>query len=73
MISFMVQFLEYSEDASVTIDFGSMPYRRSIDVNACYEHIGENIALALPFFHALSGCDSTTSFYKRSKVNLFNA
>ena len=72
-ISFMAQFLEYLEGASVTIDFGSMAYRRSIDVNACYEHIGESIALALPFFHAFSGYDSTTSFYKRSKVNLFNA
>ena len=73
MISFMTQFIDYSDDVSVKIDFGSRPYRRFIDVNSCYDHVGESIALALPFFHALSGCDSTTSFYRKSKVNLFNA
>ena len=49
MISFMTQFIDYSDDVSVKIDFGSRPYRRFIDVNACYDHVGESIALALPF------------------------
>ena len=72
-ISYMTQFKNYSENVTVTIDFGSKPSRRFIDINASHEHVGESIALALPFFHTFSGCDSTTSFYKKSKTILFNA
>ena len=34
--------------------------------------MGDSICLALPFFHAFSGCDSTSSFYRKTKISLFD-
>ena len=55
-----------------SVDYGTGNYRRFININNCYQHIGESNALALQFFHALSGCDSTSFIYKKSKTVLFN-
>ena len=73
LISFMVQFLEYNKAASVTVEFGTGDTRRFISINECLEHLGENVALALNFFHAFSGADSTSSFYRKGKTVLYNS
>ena len=56
----------------MSVDYGTGNFRRFININNCYQHIGESNALALQFFHALSGCDSTSFIYKKSKTVLLN-
>ena len=70
LAAFMTQFLWDSPQAKLWVDFGTS-HKRIISINHIFDYIGEPISLALPFFHALSGCDSTSSFYKKSKVILF--
>ena len=41
--------------------------------NDCFKHLGKVKSLALPFFHAFSGCDSTAFFYKKSKMSLYTS
>ena len=60
--------MEYWEDVSIVFDFGSMDAMRLINANACYEYVGEIIAfIALPFLCFI------TSFFRKSKINLFNS
>ena len=54
------------------MDFGSGNSRRIISINESYDKLGDVNCLALPFFHSFSGCDSTSSFYKKSKTVLFD-
>lgn len=72
LLGFFIQFVQYNEQVKLCVDYGTGNFRRVININSCYENIGESNALALQFFHALSGCDSTSFIYKKSKAGLFN-
>ena len=72
LVAFMAQFLEYCERLKLWVNFGTGQHQRLISVNDIYNHLEESISLALPFFHSFTGCDSTSSFYKMTKVKLFN-
>ena len=41
-----------------------------INVNSIYSELGETLCKALPAYHALTGCNYTASFFKKSKVRL---
>ena len=43
---------------------------RFINVNSIYSELGETLCKALPAYHALTGCNYTASFFKKSKVRL---
>ena len=58
LLGFFIQFVQYNEQVKLCVDYGTGNFRRVININSCYENIGESNALALQFFHALSGCDS---------------
>ena len=73
LLGYYFQFQQYDDRIELYIDFGVGDDRRSININQCFQNIGgEQYALAMPFFHALSGTDSTSAFYKKSKSHLFN-
>lgn len=71
LIGFYFQFLVYHEDCEVTLEFGSSIKKQYISIRDCFEHLGEGNSLAMPFFHALTGSDSTSFFFKKSKIHLF--
>ena len=62
----------YKEIVQPWVDFGSGTYRRNISINESFEFIEDSLSLALPFFHAFTGCDSTCSFYNKTKAVWFN-
>ncbi|KAG5868788.1 hypothetical protein JTB14_001697 [Gonioctena quinquepunctata] len=45
---------------------------RFISVNQVYEIVGNSLSKALPCFHALTGCDYTPAFLRKSKLRPFN-
>ena len=45
--------------------------RRLINIPGIANHLGVNICNTLPGFHALTGCDSTSSLYGRGKPSSF--
>ena len=67
MLGFMSQFLFKNESTEIWVDFGMGSSRKMLDLNRIYEHVGESISLALPFFHSFTGSDSTASFFGKSK------
>ena len=71
-LTFFEQFLQFNDQADFWIDFGLGDYRRFISIKRSYDLMGDSICLVLPFFHAFSGCDSTSSFYRKTKRSLFD-
>ena len=67
ILGFMAQFLWQNASTKIWVDFGTGENRRTFDINQIHEHVGESISLALPFFHSFTGCDSTASFYGKTK------
>ena len=51
----------------LVFDTGSGNYRRLINIHEVASSIGHNISLALPAFHAFTGCDTTSSFVRKGK------
>ena len=73
LVSFMVQFINIDEHGSIMVDFGSGDSRRTIYINRSFSELGDAVCLGLPFFHTLTGCDSTSAFYKKTKKVFFES
>ncbi|XP_014671477.1 PREDICTED: uncharacterized protein LOC106812172 [Priapulus caudatus] len=72
LLAFMPQFLKIDPDFELHVDYNSGTNRKNIHVNVCYESLGEDVCLALPFFHCFTGADSTCFFYKLTKKMWFS-
>ena len=55
------------KDLQLTIAFGLRQYFRYISVNKIAALLGEKRALALPMFHAFTGCDTVSFFARKGK------
>ena len=73
LIGFMTQFLEWDTDVKIWVDFGTGIYRKNIFINDVFEYLGESVSMGILFFHAFTGCDSTSSFFKKSKATWFKS
>jgi hypothetical protein len=56
----------------VLFDTGKGTNKRRIDVKGCIQVIGQDTALALPGFHAFTGCDCTSAFATKGKKGPYN-
>lgn len=45
--------------------------RRYVHISELAKHLGSILCKALPGYHALTGCDYTSSFFRKGKVNPF--
>ena len=61
ILSFMPQFLEYSSDVRIFVMLGRGTDKKIYSANDIYNEVGESCCLGLPFFHAFTGCDSTSA------------
>ena len=62
----------HDSGVEVLIDFGTGDHRRMISLNRSFELLGYSFTKALLFFHAFTGCDSTSSFFGKTKTFWFN-
>ena len=69
LIGFMPQFIELNCNIKLWVDFGTGAHQKYISIDDVYEYLGDSISLGFMFFHAFTGCASTSSFYKKSKTN----
>ena len=44
-----------------------------ISINHLFDQLGEPLSEALPFYHAFTGCDYTSSFNKKGKIKPFKS
>ena len=68
----MTELKKCKQDVDIWIDFETGQYRRLISINKSFKDLGQSTCLSLPFFHAFTGCDSTSSFYMKSKTHWFH-
>ena len=71
LVAFLSQFLALNEALQVYVDFGMGEHRRVVDINKVFLSIGEEMSKSILFLHAFSGCDSTASFYGKSKSSWY--
>ena len=69
LLSFMPQLIELNAAVKIWVDFGSGDNRKTYFINKAHSDLGDTVCLSLPFFHAFTGCDSTSSFFRKSKSN----
>ena len=67
LLAFMPQFLELNRNVCIWADFGTGDHRRLLSINDSYDELGDFICLGLLFFHCFTGCDSTCSFFRKTK------
>ena len=44
---------------------------RYISINQLFDQLGEPLYKAMPFYHAFTGCDYTSSFNRKGKIKPF--
>ena len=72
MLTFMPYLMFHDSGVEVLIDFGTGDHRRIISLNRSLDSLGYSLTKALLFFHAFTGCDSTSSFFGKTKTFCFN-
>ena len=60
-------FFEITNLTHLWIGFGKGKYYRDIPIHDICNRLGKNVSKALPFFHALSGCDTTSQLVSIGK------
>ena len=60
-------------DIQIFIAFGVGRAYQLLNVTTIYENLGTDTCRALLFFHALTGCDSTSAFHGRGKKTAWQA
>ena len=63
----------YSPGVQVWVEFGKGKHMRYYHVNVIHEALGREVSRSLPFFHALTGCDSTSQFVGKGKKSSWKA
>ena len=53
--------------------FGFANNIRRYNINNLCSSLKSDVCKALPFFHAFTGCDTTSSFYDHGKLKFFDA
>ena len=61
------------QDKRIWMDSGfqSKANLRYIKINQLFDQTGEPLCKALPFYHAFTGCNYTSSFNRKGKIKLF--
>ena len=71
LLGFMSQFYNNDNRIKIFCDFGTGDHRKVIPIHSMHQRLGEEICLGILFFHAFTGCDSTSSFFEMTKKKWF--
>ena len=62
---------EQNPSADIWVAFGTGKQFRYYHINTICEELGRDKSMSLPGFHAFSGCDTTFSFFGKSKKSAY--
>ena len=71
LLEFMPRFEQWNDRIRIWRDFGTGVNRKATSINSIYDRLGKALCLALTFFHAFSGRDSTPYFFNYTKNQLY--
>ena len=60
-------FTTLNLNANIWVAFGSRRIFSFLHINTICQNLGREKSLALPFFHSFTGCDTTSSFFRKGK------
>ena len=61
------------QDVNILVAFGTGKNFSYHHINVIYDNLGRDKSLALPVFHAFTGCDTTSAFLRRGKKSAWEA
>ena len=64
--------IKYS-DAAIWVALGTGRNFKYLQMNAITRSLGEEKSLAMPYFHSFTGCDTTSSFFRKGKKTAWEA
>ena len=64
----MGKLFEFNADIKVWVKFNSGMNEKLINMNTTFDELGGEKVSWIMFFHCFSGFDSTTEFFKKSRV-----
>ena len=74
LIGKLPHLLTVNSDANIWVAFGTGKNFVFWHINTiCCSNLGEEKSIALPLFHSFTGCDTTSSFYRRGKKTAWEA
>lgn len=73
LIGKFVDLYEINSAADIWVAFGMGRYFRFLSINAMAASLGTARSRSLPFFHALTGCDTTSNFHGKGKRSAWQA
>ena len=56
----------------ISMHVGTGNKQRFMNINELHQHLGNPLCLALPVFHALTGCDFNPCFFRKGKARPFS-
>lgn len=73
LISCFSILINIQPSLQIVVAFGMGRSFQTLSVNTIYNNLGEHKSRALPFFHAFSGCDTTSAFHGVGKKTAWEA
>ena len=62
-----------NSDAAIWVALGTGRNFKYLQINAISRSLGEEKSLAMPYFHSCTGCDTTSSFFRKGKKTAWEA
>ena len=70
----MLDWAEYELPSfELWVAFGMGKSYQEIRINSVYDKLGKDKSIALPYFHAFTGCDTTSQFFGKGKSSAWVA
>ena len=66
-------FSKFHPGTNIWIAFGAGKKFRYYSINSIYQSLGPEKSKALPYYHAFSGCDTTSQFHGKGKKSVWDA
>ena len=67
LVSIYFHFCDVFHDVNICVGFGHGKHFRHYSINKICHNLGKEISISLPFFHAFTGCDTTSQFLGKGK------
>ena len=67
LVSIYFHFCDVFHDVNICVGFGYGKHFRHYSINKICHDLGKEIPISLPFFHAFTGCDTTSQFLGKGK------
>ena len=66
-------FYDKFPDVNIYVGFGTGKYFKYYNINNICQNLGSATSRALPFFHAFTGCDTTSQFLGKGKKSAWDS